>query len=87
MSLHPLVQILEWTNSPKEALEYGIYLNDKWELDGRDPNGWVGVMWSIGGIHDQACCHVAVGICKLQMQIVTGLLSVSLREGGAPPLG
>ena len=58
-SLH--LQILEWTKSPKEALEYGIYLNDKWELDGRDPNGWVGVMWSIGGIHDQVrhAAHVA----------------------------
>jgi len=30
-----------------------IYLNDKYELDGRDPNGYVGCMWSIGGIHDQ----------------------------------
>ena len=49
------VQILEWTNSPEEAIEFGIYLNDKWELDGRDANGYVGVMWSMGGIHDQAC--------------------------------
>lgn len=30
-----------------------IYLNDKYELDGRDPNGYVGCMWSIGGVHDQ----------------------------------
>ena len=49
------MQILEWTNSPEEAIEFGIYLNDKWELDGRDANGYVGVMWSMGGIHDQAC--------------------------------
>ena len=48
-------QILEWTNSPEEALEIAIVLNDKWEIDGRDPNGYVGCMWSIGGIHDQAC--------------------------------
>jgi hypothetical protein len=47
-------QILEWTESPEQALEFSIYLNDKWELDGRDPNGWVGCMWSICGIHDQA---------------------------------
>ena len=27
-------------------------MNDKYSLDGRDPNGYVGVLWSIGGIHD-----------------------------------
>ena len=27
--------------------------NDKYELDGRDPNGYTGVAWSIGGIHDR----------------------------------
>ncbi|CAF1426606.1 unnamed protein product [Adineta ricciae] len=46
-------KILEWTNSPEEAIEIAIYLNDKYNLDGRDPNGYVGVMWSICGIHDQ----------------------------------
>lgn len=46
-------KILEWTASPEEALSTAIYLNDKYELDGRDPNGYVGCMWSIGGIHDQ----------------------------------
>ena len=50
-----LLQILEWTESPEEAIRIGIYLNDKYELDGRDANGYVGVMWSMGGIHDQAC--------------------------------
>jgi hypothetical protein len=49
------LQILEWTESPEEAIRIGIYLNDKYELDGRDANGYVGVMWSMGGIHDQAC--------------------------------
>lgn len=53
------MQILEWTNSPEEALEFAIVLNDKWEIDGRDPNGYVGCMWSIGGIHDQACPPLA----------------------------
>eukprot|EP00597_Dinobryon_sp_UTEXLB2267_P008745 CAMPEP_0170094850 /NCGR_PEP_ID=MMETSP0019_2-20121128/27550_1 /TAXON_ID=98059 /ORGANISM="Dinobryon sp., Strain UTEXLB2267" /LENGTH=508 /DNA_ID=CAMNT_0010316357 /DNA_START=78 /DNA_END=1604 /DNA_ORIENTATION=+ len=46
-------KILEWSNTPSEALATAIYLNDKYELDGRDPNGYVGCMWSIGGIHDQ----------------------------------
>ena len=31
-----------------------IYLNDRYELDGRDPNGVSGVMWSICGVHDRA---------------------------------
>ena len=46
-------QIPEWTRSPEEALDFAIRLNDKWEIDGRDPNGYVGCMWSVGGIHDQ----------------------------------
>ena len=35
-------KILEWSVSPQKALETAIYLNDKYELDGRDPNGYVG---------------------------------------------
>lgn len=46
-------KILEWSPTPEEALSTAIYLNDKYQLDGRDPNGYVGCMWSIGGIHDQ----------------------------------
>jgi deoxyribodipyrimidine photo-lyase len=47
-------KILEWTESPEDALKIAIYLNDKYELDGRDPNGYSGIAWSIGGIHDRA---------------------------------
>ncbi|KAG5677767.1 hypothetical protein PVAND_007498 [Polypedilum vanderplanki] len=47
-------KILEWTKSPEEALEFSIYLNDRYSIDGRDPNGYVGCMWSIGGVHDTA---------------------------------
>ncbi|KAK3038495.1 hypothetical protein RJ639_029793 [Escallonia herrerae] len=46
-------KILEWTSGPVEALAISIYLNDKYEIDGRDPNGYVGCMWSICGVHDQ----------------------------------
>lgn len=46
-------KILEWTKSPEDALEISLYLNDRYSLDGIDPNGYVGCMWSIGGIHDQ----------------------------------
>uniref|UniRef100_A0A8D9AKC5 Deoxyribodipyrimidine photo-lyase n=1 Tax=Cacopsylla melanoneura TaxID=428564 RepID=A0A8D9AKC5_9HEMI len=46
-------KILEWTKSPEEALATAITLNDKYSMDGRDPSGFVGCMWSICGIHDQ----------------------------------
>lgn len=46
-------KILEWTNTPEDALDTAIYLNDKYELDGRDPNGYVGCAWAIAGLHDQ----------------------------------
>jgi deoxyribodipyrimidine photo-lyase len=46
-------KILEWTASPEEAQEVAIYLNDRYELDGRDPNGYAGIAWSIGGVHDR----------------------------------
>ena len=47
-------KILEWTASPEEAQEIAILLNDRYELDGRDPNGYTGIAWSIGGLHDRA---------------------------------
>jgi deoxyribodipyrimidine photo-lyase len=47
-------KILEWTLSPEEAQRTAIYLNDRYELDGRDPNGYTGIAWSIGGVHDRA---------------------------------
>lgn len=54
MRMYWCKKILEWTKSPEEAQEIAIYLNDKYELDGRDPNGYVGIAWSIGGVHDRA---------------------------------
>lgn len=53
MRMYWAKKILEWTQTPQQALEYTIYLNDKYHLDGYDPNGYVGIMWSIGGIHDR----------------------------------
>jgi len=35
-------------------MRFAIYLNDKYSLDGRDPNGYTGIAWSIGGVHDRA---------------------------------
>ena len=47
-------KILEWTPAPEEAQAIAIYLNDKYSLDGRDPNGYTGIAWSLGGVHDRA---------------------------------
>ena len=46
--------ILMWTENAKQALEFAIYLNDRYSIDGRDPNGFVGCMWSVCGVHDRA---------------------------------
>lgn len=53
MRMYWAKKILEWTTTPEAALETAIYLNDRYSLDGRDPSGYVGCMWSICGIHDQ----------------------------------
>ena len=45
-------KILEWSRSPEEAFETALQLNNKYELDGRDPNGFVGVAWCFGR-HDR----------------------------------
>ncbi len=54
MRMYWAKKILEWTESPEQAQSITIYLNDKYELDGRDPNGYTGIAWSIGGVHDRA---------------------------------
>jgi deoxyribodipyrimidine photo-lyase len=54
MRMYWAKKILEWTKSPEDAMDIAIYLNDKYEIDGRDPNGYTGIAWSIGGVHDRA---------------------------------
>ncbi len=54
MRMYWAKKILEWTGSPEDALAIAVRLNDRYELDGRDPNGYVGCLWSIGGLHDRA---------------------------------
>jgi len=46
-------KILEWSASPAEAYRTAVYLNDKYELDGRDPNSYEGIAWSIVGKSDR----------------------------------
>jgi len=46
-------RILAWTESPEQAFQVALDLNDRWFLDGRDPNGYANVAW-LFGLHDRA---------------------------------
>ncbi len=52
-------KILEWTTSPREALQIMIQLNNKWALDGRNPNSYSGIFWVLGR-YDRAWSERAV---------------------------
>lgn len=60
MRMYWAKKILEWTKDVETAFKVAIYLNDKYELDGRDPNGYAGIAWSLGGVHDRAWSERAV---------------------------
>ena len=47
-------KILEWTPDIATAMKYCIHLNDKYFLDGRDPNGYAGIAWALLGKFDRA---------------------------------
>ncbi len=53
MRMYWCKKILEWSSSAETAIQTAIYLNDKYQLDGLDSNGYTGIMWSIAGIHDR----------------------------------
>ena len=53
MRMYWAKKILEWTNTPATAVTWAIELNDTYHLDGGDPNGYAGVLWSIAGLHDR----------------------------------
>lgn len=53
MRMYWVKKILEWSETPKEAFETALKLNNKYELDERDPNGFAGVAWCFGK-HDRA---------------------------------
>ena len=45
-------KFIEWSENPEIAFKTALYLNNKYELDGRDPNGYTGVAWCFGK-HDR----------------------------------
>jgi deoxyribodipyrimidine photo-lyase len=53
MRMYWAKKILEWSPSPAVAYQTAVYLNDKYLLDGRDPNGYAGIAWSIAGKFDR----------------------------------
>jgi deoxyribodipyrimidine photo-lyase len=53
MRMYWAKKLLEWTESPVQAFEIAVRLNDRYQLDGRDPNGYTGIGWAIGGTHDR----------------------------------
>jgi deoxyribodipyrimidine photo-lyase len=53
MRMYWAKKILEWSPDPATAFDWAIILNDKYELDGRDPNGYAGIAWAIVGKHDR----------------------------------
>jgi deoxyribodipyrimidine photo-lyase len=45
-------KIIEWSRTPQEALATTLYLNDRYALDGRDPNSYANILWCFG-LHDR----------------------------------
>jgi deoxyribodipyrimidine photo-lyase len=83
MRMYWAKKILEWSETPTQAMEIAIYLNDSYSLDGRDPNGYAGIAWSIGGVHDRAWFqrpifgkvrYMSYNGCKLKFD-VTGYIA------------
>src|SRR5215469_14998695 len=54
MRMYWAKKILEWTPDVGTAVRYAVHLNDRYFLDGRDPNGYAGVAWAIVGKFDRA---------------------------------
>jgi deoxyribodipyrimidine photo-lyase len=54
MRMYWAKKILEWSRAADAAYDIAVRLNDRYQLDGRDPNGYAGIAWAIGGKHDRA---------------------------------
>ena len=71
MRMYWCKKILEWSPTPEKAYETAIYLNNKYFLDGRDPNSYTGVAWCFGkhdrgwkerSIYGKVRCMMASGL-------------------------
>jgi deoxyribodipyrimidine photo-lyase len=84
-------KILEWSLSPEQALATALELNDRYELDGNDPNGYAGMAWSIGGVHDRPwnereifgkVRYMSYAGCKRKFDIAAYVQSVAKESAG-----
>ncbi len=64
-------KIIEWTEAPSDAHALMAWLNNRYELDGRDPNSWGGFAWCFGK-HDQPFKERAI-FGKVRWMSCTGL--------------
>ncbi len=71
MRMYWAKKIIEWSPSYEEAFARSIYLDDKYFLDGTDPNGYTGVAWCYGK-HDRAWTERAI-FGKLRYMNAAGL--------------
>ncbi len=53
MRMYWAKKILEWAPDPATAFDWAVILNDRYQLDGRDPNGYAGIAWAIVGKLDR----------------------------------
>lgn len=53
MRMYWAKKMLEWSPDPERAFAWAVTLNDRYELDGRDPNGYAGIAWAMVGKHDR----------------------------------
>jgi len=53
MRMYWAKKVLEWTETPEQAIEFLVKLNDFYSIDGGDPNGYAGILWSVAGVHDR----------------------------------
>jgi deoxyribodipyrimidine photo-lyase len=84
-------KLLEWTKSPEEAIKIALYLNDRHELDGRETNGYAGIAWCIGGVHDRAwperpifgkIRYMSYNGCKSKFDVMAYVKKNSPQQGG-----
>ncbi len=66
-------KIIEWTNTPEYAYSTALHLNNKYFLDGRDPNSYTNVAW-LFGLHDRAWAERDV-FGKIRYMSASGLES------------
>ncbi len=89
-------KIIEWTRSPREALRVMIELNNRYALDGRDPNSYSGIFWCLGrydrpwgperpifgngALYELGECGAEAALENVSAQILAGTVELLARE-------